>query len=114
MELRKHPHEHNVDRLDRGYLTLRADAKVVLLKSFLSQKLKKAEYEITSTMDDESVVLDDDMALMHAQETLCPNHQVMVLRYKTVKSTEGSNEAAEDSESSVAEPRAGGIDVAVT
>ena len=80
----------------------------------MSQKLKKADYEITSTMDDESVVLDDDMALMHAQETLCPNHQVMVLRYKTVKSTEGNNEAAEVSETSMAEPRAGGFDVAIS
>ena len=44
-------------------------------------------FEITSTIDDDSVVLDDNMALMHAQETLCPNNQVMILRYKTVKTT---------------------------
>ena len=55
----------------------------------------KTDFEITSTMDDDSIVLDDDMALMHAQETLCPNNQVMILRYKTVK-TETREELSEN------------------
>jgi hypothetical protein len=85
LELRRHPNEVHVDRLDRGFLTVRADAKVSLLKTFLNQKLRMdTAYEITSNLDDDSVVLDDDMALMHAQETLCPNNErVMVLKYKT-------------------------------
>ena len=85
LELRKHPHEKSVDRLDRNFITVRGDAKVFLLKSFLNEKLKSAEYEITATLDDDSVVLDDDMALIHARETLCQDNQVMVLKYKVAK-----------------------------
>lgn len=83
LELRRHPHEDRVERLARSFLTLRSDAKVSLLKTFLSQKLSENDYEITSTLDDDSVVLDDDMNLIHAQETLCPEKEdVMILKYR--------------------------------
>jgi hypothetical protein len=83
LELRRHPHEDQVDRLERGFLKLRSDAKVSLLKTFLSRKLEKREYEISSTFDDDSVVLDDDLSLMDAKETLCTqDDQVMVLKYR--------------------------------
>jgi hypothetical protein len=83
LELRRHPHENKVERLERSFLTLRGDAKVSLLKTFLSRKLSENDYEITSTLDDDSVVLDDDMDLIHAQDTLCPEKErVMVLKYR--------------------------------
>jgi hypothetical protein len=86
LELRRHPHEDRVDRLERSFLTLRADAKVSLLKTFLSRKLSENDYEITSTLDDDSVVLDDDMDLIHAQESLCPEKEgAMVLKYRLVE-----------------------------
>jgi hypothetical protein len=86
LELRRHPREDRVDRLERSFLTLRADAKVSLLKTFLSQKLSENDYEITSTFDDESVILDDNMNLIHAQETLCTEKErVMVLKYRLVE-----------------------------
>lgn len=86
LELRRHPHEDRVERLERTFLSLRGDAKVSLLKTFLSRKLSENDYEITSTFDDDSVVLDDDMHLIHAQETLCTEKErVMVLKYRLVE-----------------------------
>lgn len=90
LELRRHPHEEEVDRLERGFLKLRGDAKVSLLKTFLSCKLEKHEYEISSTFDDDSVVLDDDLSLMDAKETLCSqDDQVMVLKYRVSANDNG-------------------------
>jgi hypothetical protein len=49
----------------------------------LSRKLDEREYEISSTLDDDSVVLDDDLALSDAKESLCTiPDQVMVLKYR--------------------------------
>jgi len=83
LELRRHPHEDKVDRLGRAFLTLRGDANVSLLKRFLSKKLEDRVYEISSTLDDDSVVLDDDLPLMEAKETLCTEKdQTMILKYR--------------------------------
>lgn len=85
LELRKHPHEVEVDHLERAFLTIRGDAKISLLKSFLTKKLEDRMYEISSKLDDESVVLDDELSLIEAKETLCPERsELLVLKYRTV------------------------------
>lgn len=85
IELRRHPQESLVDRLERPYLTLRSDAKVSLLKKFLNEKLEKHDYELSSRLDDDSVVLDDDLTLADTKDTLLPegdSDSVLVLRYR--------------------------------
>ena len=95
IELRRHPLEDQLDRLERSFLTLRSDAKVSNIKTFLKQKLQPGEFEISSTLDDDSVVLDDDIALIHAKCTLHPNDdRIMVLRYRLTPSTVSTNETS--------------------
>ena len=110
IELRRHPiHEDDdakdyqdtmkVDRLERPFVTIRGDAKVKLVKTFLKQKLHgkspvDANYEITSTLDDNTpIVLGDDVTLLEAKQTLCAgkrafntntNTMPMVLQYKRI------------------------------
>jgi hypothetical protein len=91
LELRRHPHEDRVDQLERGFLTIRGDTKVSLLKDFLSQKLEDRTYEISSRMDDDSVVLDDHLALSDAKESLCVD-QPLVLKYRISANDPGGRE----------------------
>jgi hypothetical protein len=109
LELRRHPHEDQVDRLERGFLTIRGDATVSILKTFLSRKLDEREYEISSTLDDDSVVLDDDLALSDAKETLCTiPDQVMVLKYRISASEVAAVENAASDEPATSKLPQGG------
>eukprot|EP00934_Nitzschia_sp_Nitz4_P007305 Nitzschia sp. Nitz4//scaffold48_size128905//119719//120624//NITZ4_003622-RA/size128905-snap-gene-0.65-mRNA-1//-1//CDS//3329553048//7295//frame0 len=85
IELRRHPEETTVDRLKRPFLTLRNDVKISFLKGFLKKKLEDREYELTSKLDDESVVLDDKLTLADTKNALFPTRSqksILVLKYR--------------------------------
>ena len=95
LELRRHPRENRVDRLKRGFLQLRGDAKVSVLKTFLSQKLENHGYDISAKLDDVSVILQDDITLKDAKRYLCGDaNETMVLKYRvSAKDTSASEES---------------------
>ena len=95
LELRRHPRENRVDRLKRGFLQLRGDAKVSVLKTFLSKKLENHNYDISAKLDDVSVVLQDDITLKDAKRYLCGDtNETMVLNYRvSAKDTSASEES---------------------
>lgn len=104
LELRKHPHEHMVDRLERPFLFIRGDAKVSILKSFLNKKLDDCTYELSAKLDDESVVLDDELTLIEAKEALCTEtSEPLVLKYRVAAAIDGGEDGEEDQSSELVE-----------
>jgi hypothetical protein len=95
IELRRHPREDKVDHLERSFLTIRGDAKVSILKAFLQRKLEDQDFEISSSLDDASVVLHDALPLIEAKQTLCADAGVMVLKYRIPNQNDAAGEASE-------------------
>eukprot|EP00521_Asterionellopsis_glacialis_P007349 CAMPEP_0195284470 /NCGR_PEP_ID=MMETSP0707-20130614/2654_1 /TAXON_ID=33640 /ORGANISM="Asterionellopsis glacialis, Strain CCMP134" /LENGTH=511 /DNA_ID=CAMNT_0040343819 /DNA_START=115 /DNA_END=1650 /DNA_ORIENTATION=- len=75
-QLKRHPQERMVDRLQRELICMNKYATIKLIKVFLSRKLSyypPSHFQLLSTVSDSSVILDDEITLEEVQRELYDN-----------------------------------------